>query len=96
MTDKYKEFKKWLENETIYMFYQNYQIDDETGKTHPYPTIITPDIVFREFEKELEENENKKTFKEIVLRNIGNKQGTHFCINIDDMYDELKEKGLLK
>ena len=86
MTDKYEEFKKWLKNQSDYCF-------KYCGK----------DFVFEHFEEYLEKKEKEKekerqvksALLEIIYRSTKSSK-PDVCVDIDRLYHELKDVGVLK
>ena len=89
MTDKYEEFKKWLMKSNYRFWIVN--VDDST--IHSKQVISTYEV-FKEFEEEQQENEREKEIKETISNIV---MRTPITDNIiDKIYDELKERDLIK
>ena len=89
MSDKYEEFKEWLKDA---IFEKEYV---------PFNRLNSGAVenIFYEFEVEYERIRKKTVLKDVILDNIDiRRERTHrnICVDIDSIYDELKEKRLLK
>ena len=91
MKDKYEEFKEWLNN-----------LNTEDGvqirvvEKREWWSVTE---LFFQYEAEQilqeQEKERKRQFKKIINENVEWEMGC-FTINTEKMYEELKEKGLIK
>lgn len=89
MTDKYEEFKEWFKNQT----------DITWRATDCFFVDYDDELPFRKFEHEQMEKEREKQVKETIKNSI-DKFALEKCgigwINVDIIYNDLKEKDLLK
>ncbi len=84
MTDKYEEFKEWFLNQDRYLF-RNLESGDYANM-----------IVFKKFEEEQAEKDKKEKFGGIMCHWLDKSMGNHRRFNLDELFDELKEKDLIK
>ena len=86
MNDKYEEFKKWFNNNDKIRWY-----------SVTFSTSYTGNEPFNEFEKELKEKEKERQVKSALLEIIHRNIKPHtVCVDIDRLYHELKDVGILK
>jgi hypothetical protein len=103
MTDKYKEFKEW------FLGLRECDIPRKTKLDHSSMAWANPVYaktkydrrrIFEKFEEEQEAKEQEKQTKRILARHISKIVAPcgllEDSVQVQECYDELKEKGLLK
>ena len=92
MTDKYEEFKKWVDNKF------------PTPSKSEQIMGIDWERIFNDFEEEQEEKQKEKEIKlilekhfpSVIIETEFGQKSNLINASINDCYEELKEKGYLK
>lgn len=89
MTDKYEEFKEWFKKKSHR--YGVWKIDDNGNQE-----IYHYSRAFMDFEEEQSKNDKKEKFDDIMCHWLNKSMTNPRMFNLNELFDELKEKDLIK